>query len=186
MILIDGTYFTGELSLPNIPASIQGGGGLDGVAYALQTVGENNLDVFADKYATDYLVRLFGEELTQTLLEELDKPSPAQIWLDLKDKLLLQTGSHKSSPIANYVYYWLMRDARTKTTMAGEADPTFDNAENASDRYKLVKAWNDMADMTIRVHQWFCRNIEHYQEYLGEHTGKKSHTITTHINAFGI
>ena len=176
----------GELSLPNISATIPAEDALDVLVYALQTVGEKNLETFIDKYAVDYLVRLFGVELTQTFLAELEKSSPAQIWLDLKDKLLLQAGSYKSLPIANYVYYWLMRDARTKTTMAGEADPDFDHATNANDRYKLVKAWNDMADMTLRVQQWFYRNIAHYREYLGEHTGRKSHTITTPINTFGI
>jgi hypothetical protein len=183
MLLIDETYFTGELSLPNISVN---GDVSSGFALALRTVGENNLGVFVDRYVTDYLIRLFGRELAQKFLEEIEKPLPGQIWLDLKAQLLVSYGSYKASPLANYVYYWVMRDARTKTTMAGEADPDFDNAGNANNGNKMVKAWNDMVNMTFDVHNWFCRNMEHYESYIGNHTGRKVCSLTQSTNMFGI
>jgi hypothetical protein len=185
MILIDGTYFTGELSLPNIP-TLGVADASDGVALALQTVGEDSLDVFVDRYVTEYLVLLFGRELTLVFLEEMGKQVPDGIWLDLKNRLLTGAGSYRASPLANYVYYWVMRDACTKTTQAGEADPDFDNAENVSSGRKLVKAWNDMVEMTFDVYNWFCRNVEHYEAYMGCHTGRKVCRLTRSINTFNL
>jgi hypothetical protein len=185
MVLIDGTYFTGELSLPNLP-TLDAGGASDGVALALQTVGENNLDVFVDKYVREYLVLLFGGELTGVFLDEMEKSTPDGIWLDLKDQLLMEFGSYKRSPLANYVYYRVMRDACTKTTQAGEADPDFDNAENVGNGRKLMKAWNDMADMTVEVHKWFCHHAGDYEAYVGDCTGRHVRRLTEYINLFNL
>lgn len=185
MILIDKTYFQGELSLPNIPVSSSDQMST-GVALALQTVGEKDLNIFVNKYVIDYLIRLFGRELTERFLTEIDTTTPDEIWSNLKKQLLIEIGPYKASPLANYVYYWLMRDARTKTTQAGEADPDFDNAENVNNNYKLVKAWNDMVNMTRDINDWFCKNIQDYEAYTGCNTGRKVCSITQHINTFGI
>jgi hypothetical protein len=184
MILIDGTYFAGQLSLPNIKTT--GGGDATGVELALQTVGEKNLSVFVDKYVMDYLIRLFGRELAVTFLEEIDKPSPAQIWIDLRDQLLTEYGSYKASPLANYAYYWIMLDAFTKTTQAGEVSPDSDYAEKADIRYKLVRVWNEMTEMTLRVHNWFYSNLVNYKDYIGACTGRKVCSLTQSKNRFGI
>lgn len=185
MILIDKTYFKGELSLPNVPVS-SFDEAHSGVALALQSVGEKDLCVFADKYIVDYLIRLIGREMTDRFLIEIAKETPDDIWSNLKNQLLVEIGTHKASPLANYVYYWIMRDARTKTTQAGEADPEFDNADNVNNHYKLVKAWNDMANMTCIIEKWLCKNIQDYKEYLGCQTGRDVCSITQHINTFGI
>ena len=183
MILIDETYFVGELSLPNIRTS--GAGASGGVAMAMQTVGENNMDVFVDKYVIEYLVRLFGKEFTQTFLDEL-AASPAQIWLDVEDQLVYMYGSYKVSPLANYVYFKLMADAATKTTQAGEADPKFDFAENASVRNKMITAWNDMVRMTIDIYKWFNENFDVYKDYLKKQSGRNVCSLMECLNKFGI
>ena len=185
MILIDRTYFVGELSLPNIPATT-GGGASGGVAMALQTVGENNLDVFVDKYVIDYLIRLLGKELAQAFLEEIEKPTPDQIWTDLKSQLLIKFGSYNRSPLANYVYFMVSRDAVTKTTTGGEADPEFDFAKNVSNNNKLIKAWNDMADMTIPIKRWICEYADDYKDFMGCSSGRNICSIIQRINEFGI
>jgi hypothetical protein len=100
MILIDGTYFTGGLSLPNTMLSPVGGATV-GVAAALLTVGENNLEWFVDKYVPEYLTLLLGREMAMTFIDEIAQPLPAQIWLDMKDQLLTVQGSYKASPAAN-------------------------------------------------------------------------------------
>lgn len=185
MILIDNTYFKGELSLPNIPVSSSDEAS-SGVALALQTVGENDLDVFVNKYVIDYLIRLFGRELTEKFISEVEKGSTGEIWANLKKQLLIEIGPYKASPLANYVYYWVMRDARTKTTQAGEADPKFDNAENANNNQKMVKVWNDMVRMTCTIKEWFCKNNQAYEEYKGCQTDRNICSITQYINTYGI
>jgi hypothetical protein len=185
MLLIDGSFFVGELSLPNVPVST-GGGASYGVDLALRTVAGKNLDVFADKYVTDYLVRLFGRELTQTFLEEIGKASPDGRWIRLRGWLLTGTGAYKASPLACYVYYRLMRDAATVTTQAGEAAPEFDGARSVNNGHKLAKAWNDMVDMTRDVHERFCRDAGQYEPYAGNYTGRRADSLMRYINTFNI
>ncbi|MDR0575640.1 MAG: hypothetical protein LBG96_16735 [Tannerella sp.] len=183
MILIDETYFTGELMLPNIPVNPLPE---SGTALALQTAGEKNLDVFVDKYVTDYLVRLFGRSFTRTFLDALELPTPGRIWLDLKDQLLIKTGSYKASPLANYVYYMVSSAAVTKTTQAGECDPDFDNSQNAFNRRKFSRAWNEMADMTRKLLKWFDRQWDVYGEYMTDCEGMDRKSIADYTNEFGI
>lgn len=185
MILIDETYFKGELSLPNIPLSSSDEVS-SGVALALQSVGEKDLSIFVDKYVVDYLIRLVGRELTETFLTEIAKEIPGEIWSNLKKQLLIEIRRYKASPLANYVYYWLMRDARTKTTQGGETDPKFDNAENVNNNQKMVKAWNEMVRMTCIIQKWYCENIEVYKEYIGCQTGRNVCSITQHINTYNL
>ena len=169
MILIDETYFTGELSLPMLPvntASMDDEGGNEW-KNAIQTVKENDLSAFVDKYVSKYLIKLFGLQFTNTFLEELDKEGPGEIWINLKNQLLIKIGDYKASPLSNYTYYWIMRDARTSTTIAGEAAPGFDNANSANIGSKLEKAWNDMVDMTENVINYvFDEHFEDYKPYL--------------------
>ena len=182
MILINSSYFVGELSLPNIQTTNT----VSGVKHALQTVGENNLDVFVNKYVIDYLVRLFGRELAQKFVYEIAQTSPDQIWIDIKDQLLYEIGSLKMSPLANYVYFMLMSDATTKTTQAGEVEPKHDFAHNASVRHKLVAAWNDMVKMTADILVWYRENLDNYKDYRGKSFRRNSNSLTRYINEFGI
>lgn len=184
MILIDETYFRGELSLPNIPTS--SADGVSGVALALQSVGENNLDAFCNKYVVEYLCLLFGCELAEKFITEIVKEKTDEVWSNLKKQLLIEIGPYKASPLANYVYYWLMRDARTKTTQAGEADPEFDKAKNANNNNKMVKAWNDMVKMTSKINNWYCKNMEVYKDYIGCQTGRNVCSINQPINIYNL
>ncbi|MDR1562261.1 MAG: hypothetical protein LBS54_04130 [Dysgonamonadaceae bacterium] len=170
MILLDNSYFVGELSLPNIPVTSPEVQEISGVAAVLQAVGEKNLNWFGDKYVVDFLVHLFGWKLATKFLTEIQKPEPDEIWVDLKSHLLLEFGSVKKSPIANYVYFWIMRDAMTKTTIAGEADERFNNADNVNARRKFVKAWNDMVDMLGGFVSWYYQNTDTYREYADNDT----------------
>jgi len=182
MILIDETYFTGELSLPNITAAR---GNASGVNMALQTVGESNLGVFADKYIVDYLVRLFGRKFALKFLDEIVQPAPLQMWLDVKDQLIKEFHSYKASPVANYVYYMVSRAAVTKTTMSGEKKPKSDFAYNVSNSDKLIRAWNEMVDMTVPIVKWFCEKYDTYTDY-ADCEGRNVCSITQKINEFGI
>ena len=252
MYIIDDTYFTGEISLPNLPvSSINEDYAEYGMAKQMQTVGENNLLTFIDSKADEYLRSFFGVKLAETiseawaeyadcttdtenilltiddsyvrnewvsysstfadrifstfklnsdtpekdkrfgqirklqfgneivvdvrilpdnefhvrvsdgviveplLLKELHKrDAPNAVIRGLLNVLLSCEGSVKVSPVANYVWYWVNRDAANGTTTMGEADLNFSRATNAyeTDKYlkmaairnKLIRAWNDM------------------------------------------
>ncbi len=184
MLLIDSTYFNGNLSLPNIP--VLEASADDGVAMAIQTVGENNLNVFVDKYVVDYLIQLFGKDLTTAFIAGLDEDPVPEIWENLKRQLLIKIHTQKTSPLANYVYYWLMRDAITKTTQAGEVRPKLDGAQNAEVKRKLVSAWNEMVEMNGHVINWFFANRNDYEDYIGQASGADIKNLTAPINTMNI
>lgn len=50
------------------------------------------------------------------------------------------------SVIANYVYYYWMRDKVSMTTGIGEAKAKSENASVVSPAYKMAKAWNEMVE----------------------------------------
>lgn len=64
------------------------------------------------------------------------------------------TGTSKASPIANYVYYWYMRNNHTQTASTGETKGKHENAEMASMAVKLVRAWNEMS-------VWICELVDY-------------------------
>ncbi len=56
------------------------------------------------------------------------------------------TGTDKKSLIANYVYYWYIRNNHTQTATTGEVKSQNENTVIANPALKLVKAWNEMSD----------------------------------------
>jgi hypothetical protein len=184
MLIIDSTYFKGNLSLPNIPVLENTAD--SGVALAIQTVGEKNINVFVDKYVVGYLIQLFGRELTLSFIAGLEEDPIPGIWENLREQLLIKTHSHKASPLANYVYYWLMRDAITKTTQSGELRPKPDDAQIAEIKLKLVTAWSEMVDMTVQILDWFFANKNDYEDYVGRASGADVNNLITPINTMNI
>lgn len=60
------------------------------------------------------------------------------------------------SPIAQYIYYWFVRDAATQNTGIGQVITNAENATNVSPRRKLATTWNAM-------HYW-CVDFINYME----------------------
>jgi hypothetical protein len=74
MFIINENIFTGEISIPQLAVSrVLGSLPTYGSAKAIQTSGENNLEVFVDEKTTEYLRLMFGDKLTDLL---------AQSWFD--------------------------------------------------------------------------------------------------------
>lgn len=68
------------------------------------------------------------------------------------------TGIYKKSPIANYVYYWFMRNNATQTTAMGEVAANNENAVNVSGEKKMVRAWNDMIHVIRELQEYLYSN----------------------------
>lgn len=64
------------------------------------------------------------------------------------------TGVNKKSPIANYIYYWYIRNNHSQTATMGEVKTKNENADNYSPATKMVRAWNEMS-------KWICELIEY-------------------------
>lgn len=135
--IIDISFFVGEINVPNTDnAPIR-----------------ERLTFFITKYQKRFLMMLIGEDLLKAfmlgLAEELVDPK----WTELKAKLV--DDETKESPIANYVYYFYMRDGASSTTDVGETIAKTENSTVISPARKMVRAWNEMCDFVHDTQEWF-------------------------------
>lgn len=129
-MLIDATYFVGEILVANA---------------STQAVAPN-LTVFINKYETKFLKQLLGDALYAEFTSGLGEDPIPPKWQELKN-LLVDTAA-KTSPIANYIYYWYQRDQVVKTVGVGQAKPAAENATITTGGEKFTRAWNEMVDFT--------------------------------------
>lgn len=147
-MLIDKTYFIGEIN----------------IAQLSQPAVQAALTLFIEKREPEYLEKALGYEFYQLFTAGIT--AEEQRYEDLRDgaeynnsdghlkkwKGLITTD--KRSPIANYIYYWHMRDNVTFTAGTGEKEGKSDNAGNASPAIKMIRAWNEMVDWTIALYDY--------------------------------
>lgn len=109
---------------------------------------------------------------TVTLLKVNDR-------LDAGEKLMVQFQmlynnqlssseyTYKRSFIANYVYWFYMRNTATFTTGIGEKKPVSGNALNASPADKMWSAWNEMIDWLRELWEYLNSNRDVYVNWKG-------------------
>ncbi|RZK45849.1 MAG: hypothetical protein EOO97_00405 [Pedobacter sp.] len=144
MQLIDGTYFIGELNIPNLDKEHV----------------RQSLEVFMTKYQKRFLTLLLGEDVYKAFKAGLEESQVSEEWVKLRDKLVDE--DTKQSPIANYVYWFFMYNNATQTTDNGEVIASAENSTVISPVTKMVRAWNEMCDFVHNTRQWFH---DFYAEY---------------------
>lgn len=184
MFLTDA-YFQGELALPNIKRS----GPSVGASKMLETVHQKSLEWFIAKYEPMALKAILGDNLYEAFIEGFNG-SPEDKWSDLAQRIFWNDTGLPMSPVANYVYYWIMRDANTETTMKGEVRRRESYADNASAKYKMCKAWNDMCPQIRSIRSFILDNWNVYGPYAGNKGCFITHCSYMHpfglLNTFGI
>lgn len=180
-MILDNTYFQGELSLPNLKINSEAVGH---AATSMQVIGENNLYWFIDKYERIFLECLLGVKLAKSFTDGLQEDPVNTIWIQLRDSLYTKGLRFSYSPVANYVYYWARRDGRTQTAVHGEKVGTQDYAQIVHDDDKMVKAWNEMC---VLVSKFYCEFLRpNWNAYKGYSDGCISCNCFEPINSFGI
>lgn len=148
-MLINEEYFKGEIVIPNLKSS--------GNA-ASRFVANSNVELlnyFIAKYERKFLVELLGVKLCNEFIAGLTGDVSGK-WEELKN-ILVDEQVHESI-IANYVYYWFMRNNVTTTTGVGEVETETDNSTRVSPSLKMVSAWNEMVDGVKSVAGWLSSN----------------------------
>ena len=133
--LIDETYFWGELGIDSLYKNQASGLVLEEAGNSASS----ELDKYIAKYQKYYLEQMFGETLAADL--------PAELIALIRDDQL------KTSPIANFVYYFYMRAKQTQTTSVGEVKMDIIRTRAILAESKIIKAWNEMVNKTIEIHQ---------------------------------
>ena len=166
MSVIDSSYFVGERSVPNITGT-----------HPAVTVNLASLDRLILIYEKDYLTRLLGKTLYDEFIAALALSTE---WATgLRDAL--RDSTLKTSPIADYVWYFWMRQQATLITTGGATEQKSENSVNVSPSRLMTEAYNSAIKGT-----WDVIN------YLDEHyTDLPSARVTESewlrpINVFGI
>ena len=162
-MIIDNTYFIGELYLPHAKPSIT-----DGV-----TGVDTKVLRFIDEYEEDCLIKILGYNLYVLLQAELDSAQPNKLdpgadakWNDLvngktyvdpyTNKNVIWKGlryksvsnnTYDRSLLANYVYYYYEQNEYITTTNVGDVINIAKNAITMDPSLKTVNAWNRFVDM---------------------------------------
>ncbi|CCZ72479.1 uncharacterized protein BN535_02193 [Bacteroides caccae CAG:21] len=149
-MIIDGSYFTGVLSL-GIIWNIDD----DSITRKAE---RDNLQSYIDLYEKKYLRMVLGKSMSREFIEYiLSSDNDVDKWEKLKEKL-----SNKGySPVANYVYFHYVRRCVIKQTPVGTVYASGD--EKANPNILLVSAWNDMVQMNKDLYDF----LESDKEYEG-------------------
>jgi hypothetical protein len=176
MPLIDTSYFYGDLSIAQITNEAV----------------EANVQRFIKQYEPELLADLLGYELYKNYLAGV---ATVQKYKDIRDgkeytnragKLAkwrgLKNNSISQSLIANYVYYWYLRNEASITTGTGEKTANAQNASNASPRVKMTRAWNQMAKWNMELVEFLVSNQTDYPEFISYYGSCELDNLLTTIN----
>ena len=98
----------------------------------------SEIDMYIAKLQKVYLTKMFGEDIANDLPDEL--------------KAMLFDSTLKTSPIANYVYYYWQKANVTKATNAGMKTLNIPNTSDNGVVPNIIYAWNEMVEFNIELH----------------------------------
>lgn len=165
---LTAAYFVNELLVP----------GVVGGSYA-QVENLTMLESFIAKYEPEFLKRILGEQLYAEYAAAIALSPTSGAWFDLNAQLY-QTTPFYQSPAANYVYFKFWKHNATVTAAQGETQAKFENSELVSIGAKMVRAWNEMCDLSDAVQQWIDDHATDYTTW-----GTEDHESMTKISIYG-
>ena len=147
-MMIDYTFFQDGLLM------VDGAMALAAPSPTNQAIG-GRIEWFIQRYEPEYLCKLLGEELYNDFLVN----GKEALWV--KFKRLLVDEASKVSPIANYVYFFMVRSNQSMATVNGMKKDGESNLVSPNE--KMVCAWNDMVAMNRKMYVWLCKNFKKVQ-----------------------
>ena len=99
---------------------------------------DSEIEMYIAKLQKIYLTKMFGEDIANDLPDEL--------------KAMLFDSTLKTSPIANYVYYYWQKANVNTPTNAGMKALDIPNTTDQSPVSYMVDAWNEMVEFNIKLH----------------------------------
>ena len=145
--IIDKSFFNLEQNVPGVESD------------------DEVIVLFIDQYEPKFLKKALGLAFYNTFWAAITtNPAPvAGRWYDivagatyykngeLREWLGLKQPDIKKSVIAQYVYWYYMRNQVTQSTRLGEVLTKKENADTVAPGYKMVNNWNDMAEQVCSL-----------------------------------
>lgn len=150
-------YFVGEILIPNITGSD-----------LASLSNKANLQWFIDKYESEYLTYLLGEDLFAEYSAGLIAIPVQAKWTSLKNMIYVSAksqGGAMMSPVAFYIWFFWSRNQATQTLQNGEGQPSMENATMVYPSAKQISAWNQMSRMSDEIMEWLEENHSTYPSY---------------------
>lgn len=70
------------------------------------------------------------------------------------------------SPIADYCFYWWLKQKHTLTSGIGQVKQKGQNSVVVTEKYKACAAWNSMVDKSVRLYNFLYANTSTYPEFV--------------------
>lgn len=86
------------------------------------------------------------------------------------------------SPIADFIYFYYLRDNTSQTQAVGEKRNKQEHAIDVSAKYKMMKAWNDMVSKNLLLMELFITFPEVYPEWQLQSGRREMRKFITKIN----
>lgn len=147
-MIIDGSYFTGLLSL-GIIWDIDD----DSITRRAE---RDNIQSYIDLYEKKFLRMVLGKSMSREFIEYLlSGKNDVDKWEKLKEKLSIKG----YSPIANYVYFHYVRRCGVVQAPVGTVYASDD--KKADPNPLLISAWNNMVQMNEDLYDFLESNKEY-------------------------
>lgn len=184
--LIDISYFIGERDVPNTT--------YEDVSGLL-----NHIIVQRQR---EYLVGVMGYDmylLFEAGLAVVDPVPVDPIWLFLRDGGTFENyagvdtyfggianNTTKESPLADYVYYWWLRQTQTHNSGVGVVQAKVENANVVTATNIQAEVWNRMARANRVLREALTVSVDIYPAYVGHMGSRVQMDFITPINAYNI
>jgi hypothetical protein len=145
-MLIDKSYFTGKLELPNVE---------QGDVNADLILNNDNLDRLINEYEFKYLIDVFGVTIAKEILAVIEPdgtitPGSDQKYFDLIEGvddwlgLRYEVSTVKYSQVANYVYCQYLNQYETQLSNLGNSVNEIEKGTRISNWSKFNESWREM------------------------------------------
>lgn len=155
--IIDTTFFVGQLAVPQLEQAA--------VTATLQAMidklePEYMRKVLGYKTYKDFVAGITGEPWLKLLngAEYVNRYGVEDKWRGFK--------VGKTSPIANYVFYYWLRKEASASTGGGEKILKAQNAVETSSMFKQTRVWNEMVEWNKELWDFLFVHQADYPNYL--------------------
>lgn len=129
------------------------------IANATVTPVNSTVQAFIDKYEPRLITALFGKTFGDLFVAGLAAQVVEDRWTELLTPDL-------KLAIANYIYYWYMRDQDSTTSGSGTVKSKDTNASQFSAFDKVFRAWYEMVCINFATLKYVTDNPTIYPEYV--------------------
>lgn len=175
-MIIDKSYFKGDIT----------------IAQTEQVQVEEKLNDYIQQYEPEFLLKVLGRDLSTSFNEGIDVGSGEEMeekWSNILNGANFTYYNHPmtykgiETDIARYVFYHYACDLHLQQTGIGTVKTKGQGSAPATPMFKVLKAWNEMANNVRMLWMLLEANAETYPTFNRSYIDK---SFFRHQNQFGV